>query len=220
LAREAEPGWLQALAPVERQINTLRERLREEASAGRRTLPDMDRILRAFRQPFADVRVLIVGQDPYPTPGHATGLAFSLERNVRPLPPSLVNVYRELSTDLGVAAPGHGDLTAWSRRGVLLLNRALTLTAGAPGSHRGLGWEVVTERVAVALAVRGTPLVAVLWGDDAGTLRPLLRGVDVVHSAHPSAATAHTGFFGSRPFSTTNGLLAGQGAAHMDWTID
>jgi uracil-DNA glycosylase len=215
-----EAGWAEALAPVAAQVTAMGEFLRTELAAGRRYLPAGDNFLRAFRQPFADVRVLIVGQDPYPTPGHPIGLSFAVERDVRPLPRSLQNIYRELRTDLGVAPPEHGDLTAWTRHGVLLLNRCLTVGPGAPASHRGKGWEAVTEQAIRALVARRTPLVAILWGRDAQTLRPLLGGVPAIESAHPSPMSADRGFFGSRPFSRANKLLAEQGAEPVDWSLD
>jgi uracil-DNA glycosylase len=183
-------------------------------------------VLRAFRQPFAAVRVLIVGQDPYPTPGHAVGLSFSVAPDVRQLPPSLVNIFREYSDDLGYPTPANGDLTPWSERGVLLLNRVLTVQPGKPGSHRGKGWEEVTDQAIRALAARkgegqagGAPLVAILWGRDARTLVPLLGGVGTIESAHPSPYSAASGFFGSRPFSRANQLLEGQGAGPVDWKL-
>src|SRR5690606_25750374 len=182
-----------------------------EVAAGRRYLPAGDRVLRAFTQPFADVRVLIVGQDPYPTPGHPIGLSFAVERHVRPIPRSLQNIYRELRDDLGIEPPPHGDLTRWSEQGVLLLNRVLTVQAGMSGSHRNRGWEEVTEAAIRALVARGTPLVAILWGRDARTLRPILGSTPVIESAHPSPLSASSGFFGSRPFSRANDLLAAAG---------
>jgi uracil-DNA glycosylase len=166
------------------------------------------------------VRVLVVGQDPYPTPGHAIGLSFAVQRGVRPLPRSLQNIFKELVADTGVAVPEHGDLTAWTRQGVLLLNRVLTVSPGKPGSHRGRGWEQVTEAAVRGLVARRAPLVAILWGRDAQNLRPLLGETPVVQSAHPSPMSADRGFFGSRPFSRTNALLADQGAGPVDWRLD
>lgn len=215
-----DPGWAEALAPVEDRIAAMGEFLRAELAAGRPYLPAGEHVLRAFTQPFADVRVLVVGQDPYPTPGHPVGLSFSVERSVRPLPASLRNIYRELRDDLGIEPPEHGDLSAWAESGVLLLNRVLTVRPGAAASHRGKGWEEVTEQAIRALVSRRTPLVAVLWGRDAQTLRPLLDGVPVVASAHPSPLSAHGGFFGSRPFSRVNALLAEQGAEPISWDLD
>jgi uracil-DNA glycosylase len=214
-----EAGWAEALAPVAETIAGMGEFLRAEVAAGRTYLPAGPNVLRAFTQPFADVRVLIVGQDPYPTPGHAVGLSFSVEPDVRPIPRSLQNIYRELGSDLGLPAPANGDLTPWARSGVLLLNRVLTVAPGAPGSHRGRGWEAVTEQAIRALVARDAPLVAILWGRDAQTLTPLLGRVPSIQSAHPSPMSADRGFFGSRPFSRANDLLVEQGAAPVDWRL-
>lgn len=220
LAELIDPGWADALAPVAGTIAELGDFLRAETAAGRRYLPEGVNVLRAFRQPLADVRVLIVGQDPYPTPGHPIGLSFAVERDVRPIPRSLVNIYRELNDDLGIPPATHGDLTAWSQHGVMLLNRVLTVQAGVSGSHRGQGWEAVTEAAIRALVARGGPLVAILWGRDAASLAPLLADTPVIRSAHPSPLSAHNGFFGSRPFSRANELLAAQGAAAVDWRVE
>jgi len=177
-------------------------------------------VLRAFKQPFAAVRVLIVGQDPYPTPGYAVGLSFSVAPDVRRLPGSLVNIFREYSEDLGYPTPTTGDLTPWAERGVLLLNRVLTVQPGKPGSHRGKGWEEVTDQAIRALAARKTaPLVAILWGRDARTLVPLLEGIPAIESAHPSPYSAANGFFGSRPFSRANHLLEQEGGQPVDWKL-
>ncbi|PPF64341.1 uracil-DNA glycosylase [Clavibacter michiganensis] len=214
-----DAGWADVLAPVADDIARMGEWLRAEVAAGRPYLPEGDRVLRAFQQPLADVRVLIVGQDPYTTPGHPVGLSFAVEPDVRPVPRSLVNIHRELREDLGIATPDHGDLTAWTRSGVLLLNRVLTVRPGAPASHRGKGWEAVTECAIRGLAARGGPLVAILWGKDAGSLAPLLAPVPSLLSVHPSPLSASRGFFGSRPFSRADALLAEQGADPVDWRL-
>ena len=213
------PGWAAALEPVAGNIAAMGDFLRAEIAAGRRYLPAGDRVLRAFQQPLSDVRVLIVGQDPYPPPGHAVGLSFSVAPDVRRLPPSLLNIFREYSEDLGYPRPANGDLTPGAERGVLLLNRVLTVAPGQPGSHRGKGWEEVTEQAIRALAARPEPLAAILWGRDARNLAPLLDGVPLVESAHPSPNSADRGFFGSRPFSRTNALLAARGAEPIDWKL-
>jgi uracil-DNA glycosylase len=215
-----EAGWAQALSPVADRITAMGEFLRAEVAAGRTYLPAGPNILRAFTQPFADVRVLIVGQDPYPTPGHPIGLSFAVERDVRPIPRSLQNIYRELRTDLGIATPEHGDLSAWSRQGILLLNRVLTVRPGTPGAHRGKGWEAVTEQAIRALVARRAPLVAILWGRDAQALQPLLAGVPCLSCAHPSPMSADRGFFGSRVFSRANEALVAQGAEPVEWQLD
>lgn len=213
------PDWAEALAPVADDIADAGRFLREEIAAGRSYLPPGDRILRAFADPMAGVRVLITGQDPYPTPGHPVGLSFSVAPDVRPLPGSLVNIFKELEDDLGIAPCPHGDLTAWAEQGVLLLNRVLTVRAGAPASHRGRGWEAVTEQAIRALVARPQPLVAVLWGRDAQSLKPMLGDTPTIESAHPSPLSASRGFFGSRPFSRTNALLEQQGAAPINWAL-
>lgn len=215
-----EPGWAKALAPVAPQVAVMGEFLRAEIEAGRGYLPAGEHVLRAFTQPLSDVRVLIVGQDPYPTPGHPVGLAFSVAADVWPLPRSLVNIFREYREDLGHPPPRNGDLTPWTERGVLLLNRALTVRPGAPGSHRAKGWEEVTAQAIRALADRKAPLVAILWGRDAREAASLLGpGVPRVESPHPSPMSAAAGFFGSRPFSRVNRLLRDQGADPVDWQL-
>lgn len=219
LAELVEPGWAQALRPVADQIASMGEFLRAELAAGRPYLPAGRKVLRAFNDPFDDVKVLIVGQDPYPTPGHAVGLSFSVPPDVRPLPPSLRNIFAELVDDLGVPSPISGDLEPWSRRGVLLLNRALTVTVGRPAAHRGKGWELVTDQAIRALISRDRPLVTVLWGRDARAVRPLLGDTAVIESVHPSPLSAAGGFFGSKPFSRANRMLAQQGAEPIDWRL-
>jgi uracil-DNA glycosylase len=219
LADVIDPGWAQALDPVADQIAAMGEFLRAEVAAGRTYLPAGPNVLRAFTQPLAAVRVLIVGQDPYPTPGHAVGLSFSVGPEVRPVPRSLANIYREYSTDLGLPTPSNGDLSPWTQRGVLLLNRVLTVAPGNAGSHRSKGWEAVTEQAIQALVARPEPLVAVLWGRDARNLAPLLGATPRIESAHPSPLSASGGFFGSRPFSRANELLAGLGAPPIDWRL-
>lgn len=219
LADLVAPDWAEALAPVEGRLLDLLAQLRAEAEAGEPFLPAERHVLRALTTPMADVRVLVLGQDPYPTPGHSIGLCFAVDRDVRPLPRSLVNIYRELHDDLGIESAPHGDLTAWQQQGVLLLNRVLTVRPGATGSHRRRGWEEITGCAVRALAERGGPLVAILWGRDAQQAEPLLAGVPVVASAHPSPLSARTGFFGSRPFSRANALLEAQGGEPVDWRV-
>ena len=221
LAELIAADWAAALAPVEDQVHQMGEFLRAELTAGRGYLPRGELILRAFTRPLADVRVLIVGQDPYPTPGHPIGLSFAVDKDIRPLPRSLTNIYRELQQDLGIEPAAHGDLTAWFEQGVLLLNRCLSVQPGKAGAHRGKGWEAVTDCAIDALIDRGGPLVAILWGRDAQTLSPKLsrHQVPIIASAHPSPLSADKGFFGSRPFSRANAALAAQGAAAIDWRL-
>jgi uracil-DNA glycosylase len=219
LAELVDPGWAAALAPVEPVIAAMGDFLRAEVAAGRSYLPAGENILRAFKQPLDAVRVLVVGQDPYPTPGHPVGLSFSVAPAVRPLPRSLQNIFRELVNDLGVAPPTSGDLSPWAERGVLMLNRCLTVEPGKPGSHRGKGWEDVTTQAIHALVARDEPMVAILWGRDAQTLEPMLADVPLVKSAHPSPMSADRGFFGSRPFSRVNALLEDLGGEPVDWSL-
>lgn len=214
-----EPGWAEALRPVAGRVAAMGDFLRAEIAAGRTYLPAGANVLRAFQQPFDEVRVLIMGQDPYPTPGMAIGHSFAVAPDVRQLPGSLENIFRELGTDLGLPRPSNGDLTPWTRQGVLLLNRALTTAPRKPAAHRGKGWEEVTEQAIRALAARGKPLVSVLWGRDARNVRPFLDDFPAIESAHPSPMSADRGFFGSRPFSRTNDLLARQGAQPVDWRL-
>lgn len=224
LSELIDPGWARALAPVEPRIHELGAMLREEIAEGRNYLPAGTDVLRAFTYPFEKVKVLIVGQDPYPTPGHAMGLSFSVAPGVA-IPRSLQNIFAELESDLGAPRPSSGDLRKWSQEGVCLLNRVLTVRPGAPGSHRGRGWEEVTECAIDALVHRvdaagnRLPLVAILWGRDAQTLEPRLEGVPIVKSPHPSPMSARYGFFGSRPFSRANALLESQGADPVDWAL-
>lgn len=223
LAELVDDGWAKALEPVADQVAAMGDFLRGELGSGRRYLPAGSNVLRAFAFPFDEVRVLVVGQDPYPTPGHPVGLSFSVAPDVRPLPRSLDNIFTEYCADLGYPTPSTGDLTPWAERGVMLLNRVLTVQPGNPASHRGKGWEVVTECAIRALAARAEPLVAILWGRDASTLKPMLAAGDsrvaTIESAHPSPLSAQRGFFGSRPFSRANALLAEMGAASIDWRL-
>lgn len=211
--------WAEALAPVAEQIDDVYRFLDAETALGHQVLPERSQIWRAFARPMRDVRVLIVGQDPYPTPGHPVGLSFSVAEQVRPVPRSLINIYAELHDDLGIAPVPHGDLSSWADQGVMLLNRVLTVRAGVSDAHQGKGWEAITETAVRALAARGGPLVAILWGAKAQRLAPVLADVDVIASPHPSPLSARKGFFGSQPFSKVNAALAAQGAAPIDWRI-
>ncbi|MTE13019.1 uracil-DNA glycosylase [Nocardia aurantiaca] len=219
LSEVIDTGWAEALEPVADRIAAMGEFLRTENAEGRGYLPKGEHVLRAFQRPFDKVRVLIVGQDPYPTPGHPVGLSFSVAPDVSPIPRSLSNIYSEYSKDLGFPTPSNGDLSPWCDQGVLMLNRVLTVQPGRPASHRGKGWEAVTEQAIRALVARDQPLVAILWGRDASTLKPMLGGTPYLESAHPSPLSASRGFFGSRPFSRTNELLGTLGAAPVDWRL-
>ena len=219
LADLVHPSWAEALAPVAPLIADMGEYLRAEVRAGRGYLPAGEDVLRVFTTPLDEVKVLVVGQDPYPTPGHPIGLSFATAPDVRPVPRSLANIYRELQDDLGHPPVAHGDLTSWQRNGVMLLNRVLTVRPGEAGSHRGKGWEPVTQRAVEVLAARGGPLVGLLWGRDAASLVPMLGEVPTVQSAHPSPLSASRGFFGSRPFSRVDELLVQQGGTPVDWRL-
>ncbi|MDJ0361277.1 uracil-DNA glycosylase [Rhodococcus sp. H29-C3] len=224
LAEIVESGWATALAPVEDRIAAMGDFLRGEIAEGRTYLPSGENVLRAFTRPFAHVRVLVVGQDPYPTPGHAVGLSFSVAPDVRPVPRSLANIFKEYSNDLGFPTPSNGDLTPWSDQGVLLLNRVLTVEPGVAASHRKKGWEAVTEQAIRALVAREeadkpSGLVAILWGRDAATLKPMLGRTPIIESVHPSPLSASRGFFGTTPFSRTNELLIAGGYEPIDWRL-
>ncbi|MFF7941285.1 uracil-DNA glycosylase [Nocardia gamkensis] len=221
LSEIMDPGWAKALEPVADRISAMGEFLRAENAAGRGYLPSGENVLRAFQRPFDAVRVLVVGQDPYPTPGHPMGLSFSVAPDVSPIPRSLANIFAEYSKDLGHPTPSCGDLSPWSDQGVLMLNRVLTVSPGKPASHRGKGWEEVTDQAIRSLVARDEPLVAILWGRDAATLKPLLAEAEIpyIESAHPSPLSASRGFFGSRPFSRVNELLDELGAEPVDWRL-
>ena len=217
--------WADALRPVEGQLREALAYVAAQAAQGIQVLPQATNLLRAFSRPLADVKVLILGQDPYPTPGHAVGLSFAVSRHTRPIPRSLANIYRELHEDLGLPPRIHGDLTAWTDQGVLLLNRVLSVAAGSAGSHRGKGWEAITTAAVRAVAHRTddagrrSPLVAILWGKDAEAVMPLLDGTPAITSVHPSPLSASRGFFGSKPFSRANELLSAQGAEPVNWEL-
>lgn len=199
-------SWRDVLSPFSEAVTTILRGCEPD------TLPPRADVFRALSLPRTSVRVVIVGQDPYPTPGHAHGLAFSVAATVRPLPKSLANIFKELTDDVG-GCPESGDLTPWVEQGVLLLNRVLTVRAGQPGSHRGRGWESFTEAVLRSV----TPHVAVLWGNDAQTARSFFPTSDIIATAHPSPLSAHRGFFGSRPFSRINAVLLAKGEQPIRW---
>ncbi|WP_081864120.1 uracil-DNA glycosylase [Mycetocola saprophilus] len=209
------PEWAAALAPAAEAYARAVASLADEPDF----LPASDLVLRAFAHPPAHTRVLIVGQDPYPTPGHPVGLAFSADPAVRPIPRSVANLFKELHTDLGLTPPASADLSAWAERGVLLLNRVLTVAPGRAGSHRRRGWEEFTDRAIAVLAALPQPPVAILWGNDARTLAPALTGTTVIEGVHPSPLSASRGFFGSRPFSAANAALIAAGQEPVDWSL-
>lgn len=215
-----EPGWREALGEELGQP-TLQQLLHAEQSAGAVVYPPRELIFAAFeRTPLDQARVVIVGQDPYHGPGQATGLAFSVPRDV-PVPPSLRNVFTELGTDLGVERPAHGDLSSWADQGVLLLNTSLTVRAGEAGSHAGRGWERLTNAALTALATERDELVFLLWGRHA-QIRAEFIDADrhlVLQAAHPSPLSAARGFFGCRHFSQANAYLQACGASAIDWSL-
>lgn len=225
LSEIMDPSWATALEPVEGDIRHMGDFLRAEHASHHPTLPSSNNIFRAFQLPLDQVKVLIVGQDPYPTPGHPVGLSFCVAPDVDPIPASLRNIYQEMMDDLGLPRPSNGDLTPWVVQGVMLLNRSLTVRAGAPNSHQGKGWEKITEQAIKALnsrrdeSGRPLPLVAILWGRNAQSLESLLTNAKIIKSPHPSPLSASRGFFGSRPFSRTNAYLEEMGTSPIDWRL-
>jgi uracil-DNA glycosylase len=170
--------------------------------------------------PYANVKVMILGQDPYHGPGQAHGLCFSVRRGVR-VPPSLANIHKELHDDLGLPIPDHGNLEAWARQGVLLLNATLTVRGGAAASHQGKGWEIFTDQVIRVVNAKPEPVVFILWGASARRKRQLIDTDrhTIIESAHPSPLSAHNGFFGSKPFSRANAALVAAGREPVDWDL-
>lgn len=222
LARQGliDASWVEPLQPVQELLEHLTLTLAEESAGGIQNFPAPENIMRAFTVPFDDVKVVIVGQDPYPTPGDAVGLSFSVSPERQNLPRSLKNMFAELHSDLGCEVPACGDLSPWVQQGVLLLNRVLTVRSGEAGSHRSIGWEQVTEEALRALNERmNKTLVAVLWGNDAIAAKQFLSNAIVIESAHPSPLSASRGFFGSKPFSKANTALIELGQAPIDWAL-
>lgn len=212
-------SWLACLSGHEKSLASVVAFLNFERSAGRDFLPSANVVLRALSMPVVEVRVLVLGQDPYPTPGSAVGWSFAVAPDVSPLPASLRNIFTELVGDLSVSMPASGDLTPWANQGVLLLNRVLTVEPRKPESHRGHGWEAVTLAVVRDLVLTSPGFVALLWGKSAATLASELGDTPVLRSAHPSPLSAHRGFFGSRPFSWANRELARLGREPIDWSL-
>ena len=200
----------------------LRQFLKEEYFGGKfKIFPEMSNIFNALRYTdYNHVKVVILGQDPYHGEGQAHGLCFSVQRGTKP-PPSLVNIFKELNSDLGVEIPSHGELTAWAKNGVLLLNTVLTVREGAPTSHRGMGWEVFTDKVISLLGKREKPMVFMLWGSFAKSKAQLIDSKKhlVLTSAHPSPLSAYNGFFGCKHFSSANAFLKANGIEEVDWTL-
>lgn len=228
MAESIPPSWHPVLAPVltTPEARKLGGWLKAEEGAGKVVYPPRGSRLAALDlTALEDVRCVILGQDPYHGPGQAHGLAFSVQAGVKP-PPSLVNIYKELETDLGLPRPQTGDLTPWAKQGVLLLNNTLTVEAGLAGSHAGRGWDAITDACVAAVAERAEPTVFILWGSHArkkaSRVPALARNSHhlIVASAHPSPLSAHNGFFGSRPFSQTNAFLEANGRGSIDWRIE
>lgn len=218
-SQRIDPSWVEPLSSVQSVLDEIAHKLSREIEVGQQFFPTSENIMRAFQLPFESVRVLILGQDPYPTPGDAVGLSFSVSPEQAALPRSLNNIYSELCSDIGCQKPASGDLTPWVTQGVMLLNRVLTVRSGEAGSHRKWGWEKVTEQALRALDARESPLVALLWGNDAATAKEFLIHTVVLESVHPSPLSASRGFFGSRPFSQANTALVELGKEPINWTL-
>ena len=214
------PSWVEPLSPAQESLDLVAEFIEQELVAGRQVFPLQQNIMRAFKVPFEQIKVVIVGQDPYPTPGDAVGLSFSVAPERSQLPRSLKNIFKEMQSDLDFEQPSSGDLSPWVTQGVLLLNRVLTVRSGEAGSHRGIGWEQVTEQALRALNGReDKPLIAVLWGNDAIASKDFLSNAVVIESAHPSPLSASRGFFGSKPFSRVNRVLTELGQNPIRWSL-
>ena len=212
---QMHPSWQQALAGQHDFLDQIEANVSTDAAVA----PAMPMVMRAFEQPVDSIRVLLVGQDPYPGPGHAIGLSFAVAPEVSPLPRSLQNMMRELRDDLGKDVSNGGDLRRWSQQGVMLLNRHLTTSSGTSAAHFDAGWARFTDAaISVLNRARGRKLVAILWGNEAIALQRLLADVQVVSSAHPSPLSARRGFFGSKPFSKTNEALKFVGEQPIDWS--
>jgi uracil-DNA glycosylase len=214
---QVHPSWLPALEKSRNDLSALELFLTSQMSAGIQILPDPENIFRALSLPVGKVKVLIIGQDPYPTPGHAMGLAFSVPSEVSPLPRSLSNIVSELQSDMRCDRPLNGDLSSWANQGVLLLNRVLTVSAGDAGSHRGKNWEEITSSLVQFLVSNNPSVVAVLWGKDAQKLGYVFPQENVIVSVHPSPLSASRGFFGSKPFSKANELLMSKRITPILW---
>ena len=212
-----DPSWHNFFESEEPRLKAIAKALSVARGASKGISPEPANIFRAFQMPLEKTRVLIVGQDPYPTSGHAVGLAFGTSNETRPLPRSLNNIFLERKSDLGIPVSVNGELAAWQAQGVMLLNRVLTVSVGESGSHRGLGWEEFTEAAIKHLVSHGKPGVAILWGKDAATLEPILEKTPIIKSAHPSPLSANRGFFGSKPFSRANEILERAGQKPIDW---
>jgi len=212
---QMHPSWQTALAGQRELLAEIEAKISTDAAVA----PALPLVMRAFEQSVDSVRVLIVGQDPYPTPGHAIGLSFAVSPEVSPLPRSLQNMMRELRDDLGRDVTNGGDLQHWAAQGVMLLNRHLTTSSGQSAAHFDAGWSRFTDAaISVLNRARGRKLVAILWGNEAISMQRLLPDVQVISSGHPSPLSARKGFFGSKPFSRTNEALGFVGEEKIDWS--
>jgi uracil-DNA glycosylase len=209
---QLHPSWRMILVNELELLDEIESKISTE-----NFLPIHNLVMRALSYDFAESRILILGQDPYPNPEHANGLAFSVSPNIERLPASLKNIYKELSDDLGVPIPDHGDLTAWAQQGVVLLNRTLTCRSGESNSHSKIGWSRFTQACVSALADSGC--VAILWGAGAQELSNYFPEKKLITSAHPSPLSAYRGFFSSKPFSRANNALLASGLAPIDWSL-
>lgn len=213
---QMHPSWQEALASSKPLLEQLERKVMARETD---MVPALDDVMKAFELPLSSVRVLIVGQDPYPTAGHAIGLSFAVSKDVKPLPRSLKNMMIELRDDLGRGVSIDGDLTKWVAQGVFLLNRHLTTDLSEPGAHSNLGWSEFTDRViAVLNRQMGRNLVSILWGNQAQELKGALCDSTVIASAHPSPLSARRGFFGSKPYSKANAALVAAGQNPVDWS--
>lgn len=207
--------WRELLADFEKDVDRIGDELRTRADAGERILPDRKDVFRALELEPSEVRVIIVGQDPYPNSSDAMGLAFSVKPRTSGLPGSLMNIQKEIITDIGATATSDGDLTRWSTQGVLLLNRVLTVTAGESASHQSLGWQPITEKIVECVASNGA--IGVLWGNSARELSRYFSQDKLIEGVHPSPLSAHRGFLGSRPFSRINEILERENSPVIVW---
>lgn len=209
------PRWQELLVDQKSVLLEIEARCQQDATS----IPERSKLLRTFTLPPEAFRVLIVGQDPYPNPEHATGLAFAAPKGTQPLPPTLANIFRELRSDLGVDMVKSGDISPWLGRGVMLLNRHLSTSANNSAAHLGFGWAEFTDAAVSALQkVRGEKLVAILWGQRAQELAPILNQASIIRSAHPSPLSSYRGFLGSKPFSSCNNRLLELGLEPIDWS--
>ena len=215
LFTQVPASWQSILEPLRQKIDSIGDELRKRADAGERILPDRDLVFRALQTAPEDVKVVLVGQDPYPNLSDACGLAFSIRPRTSNLPASLMNIQKEIITDIGRTITADGDLSRWSEQGVLLLNRVLTVRAGESASHNALGWQEVTTAIVAEAATRGA--VGLLWGNQARELSHLFASENVVEGVHPSPLSAHRGFLGSKPFSRVNSLLTKAGKEAIRW---